>query len=329
MDYPYVDMHCDTLFRAFYPGGDSFCRGEGQQSLMRMCDAGQLVQFFAIFFPPASNHDYLAPGCPTLPEDQVFYDMLRGRLLSDVAAHADRVAMAGCYDDIAHNRSLGLASAVLTLEDGRLVGGSMEKLHELYEQGVRAIALTWNFANCFGAPNSRDPQIMRQGLTPFGREAIGEMNRLGMLVDVSHLSDGGFYDVLELSSKPFIASHSNCRALTDHPRNLTDDMIRRLSEAGGVSGLNLYSCFLHPDPTAADSRVEDMVRHVLHFLAIGGEDCLGIGTDFDGCDGNMEISHPEEMDLLFHALKKQGVTERQLDKIARDNVLRVIRDAMR
>lgn len=108
-------------------------------------------------------------------------------------------------------------SAVLTMEDGRMVNGEMEKLEYLYEEGVRAISLTWNGANCFGFPNSREKEIMEAGLTSFGKEALERMNELGILIDVSHLSDGGFYDVARISKKPFAATHSNCRALTPIP----------------------------------------------------------------------------------------------------------------
>lgn len=133
---------------------------------------------------------------------------------------------------------------MLTVEDGRMVNGSFDRLEQLAKTGVRAIALTWNFENCFGAPNSRDPKIMSKGLSAFGKEAIEAMNELGILVDVSHLSDGGFYDVAKISKKPFVATHSDCRALAAHPRNLTDDMIRLLAQKGGVSGINFAPAFL-------------------------------------------------------------------------------------
>ena len=204
----------------------------------------------------------------------------------------------------------------------------MENLQKLYDAGVRAIALTWNYSNCFGFPNSTDPEIMKKGLTDFGISAIEEMNRLGIMVDVSHLSDGGFYDVVQLSKKPFIASHSNCRELTSHPRNLTDGMIRLLAAKGGIMGLNLYSEFVTPDGAKPESRIEYLVAHVLHMFHVGGEDCIGIGTDFDGIDGQLDIDKPIEMELLFDALHKKGLTERQMDKFAYGNALRVIKENM-
>jgi membrane dipeptidase len=155
------------------------------------------------------------------------------------------------------------------------------------------------------------------------------MNELGILVDVSHLSDGGFYDVAKISKKPFVATHSDCRALAAHPRNLTDDMIRLLAQKGGVSGINFAPAFLDDTQGNKTSRISDMVRHVKHFIEIGGEDCVGIGTDFDGIGGNLEVGEPGRLTLLFEALEKAGITPRQIDKIASGNVLRVMKETMR
>lgn len=324
MKYPYADMHCDTLLHCISREGGlaSLYDLSGMQSIRQMTEAGQLLQFFAVFFPPVGEE-------PELPPDEEFFRILREHLYRETALHADVIAMARNYEEIMENQKQGKASAVLTVEDGRMVEGSHSQLQMLYDQGVRAIALTWNFPNCFGYPNSPDPNIMKRGLTDFGKEAVEEMNRMGVLADVSHLSDGGFYDVAALSRKPFIASHSNCRALTPHPRNLTDDMIRILAEKGGVAGLNFCPAFVGKTTDCQKTTVEDLGRHVLHFIQVGGEDCVGLGTDFDGMDGELEIGHPSEMYRLFDYLEKQGLTQRQLDKIANGNVLRVIRDSMR
>lgn len=327
MNYPYIDMHCDSLLREYFDREGSVYDGEGMQSLSKMAAAGQLCQFYAIFFPPREKEnrgEY--KDIPELPQDEEYFELLHSRLCKQVEKHADQVAMAYQYEDILRNQRQGLSSVILTVEDGRMVAGKMENLKRLYEKGVRAMALTWNFQNCFGYPNSADETIMKRGLTDFGKEAIGEMNRLGMLVDVSHLSDGGFYDVAQISRKPFIASHSNCRALTPHPRNLTDDMIRILAEHGGVTGLNFAPQFVSRTIHSKDCRIEDLVRHTMHLVQVGGEDCVGIGTDFDGVGGNLEIHEPAQVDRLFEALKNAGLTERQLDKIARENVLRVFKD---
>ena len=321
--YSYIDMHCDTLLQTLHKGSSLLYENEGMQSLKLMHEAKQMCQFFAIFFPPRQENK----ENPT-PTDEEFFRISCRNFYEEIEKHPYTVAFAHNYDDIRKNWEKGLSSAILTVEDGRMVDGKMENLKMLYEQGVRAIALTWNFSNCFGYPNSEDKSIMQKGLTDFGKDALAEMNQRGILIDVSHLSDGGFYDVALLSKKPFIASHSNCRALTPHSRNMTDDMIRTLAEHGGVAGLNFYSEFVNSRRDGVTS-VEDLVAHVMHFIKIGGEDCIGIGTDFDGIENVPNISNPTQMPLLFDALQKKGITPRQLDKLASKNVLRVIKEAMK
>ena len=232
-------------------------------------------------------------------------------------------------NDIRTNMSAGLSSAVLTMEDGRAVDSSLDRLRQFYDQGFRAIALTWNMENCFGYPNSRDPEKMSLGLKSFGKDAVRYMQELGILVDVSHLSDGGFWDVAELCQKPFIASHSNCRALSPHPRNLTDEMIRALADKGGVAGLNFLPGFVEADTNADYSSATSIAKQARHMADVGGIECVAIGTDFDGFSGGAEISDCTKMDLLFTALEKEGFTSRQLELIARDNILRVMDDAVK
>jgi membrane dipeptidase len=167
---------------------------------------------------------------------------------------------------------------------------------------------------------------MKKGLKPFGKDVVERMNDLGMIVDVSHLSDGGFWDVAEISKKPFIASHSNARALKDVPRNLTDPMIRAIADKGGVIGLNFCPFFLNEEN---HETVEALVRHLIHIIDKGGIEVAAIGTDFDGIGGPMDLAHVGEMDKLRHGLRKAGVSSGNIDKIFTDNGLRVIRDTMK
>lgn len=328
MKYPYIDMHCDTLLRTMMNGAGSLYDGEGMQSIRQMKEAGQMAQFFAVFFPPRDmkpREDGKKPPF-VLPPDEDFYSMLKQYLYDQVKEHQDIIALARTGEDIERNTAKGLMSAVLSIEDGRMVNGSMETLKALRNDGVCAISLTWNFANCFGFPNSRNSEIMAKGLTDFGKEAIEVMNDIGILVDVSHLSDGGFWDVAEISKKPFVATHSNCRVLSPHTRNLTDEMIRALAEKGGISGLNFGPEFLSADITCKDTKIEDLASQVLHMVNVGGEDFPAFGTDFDGIGGTFELGHPTEMDNLFAVLEKKGMTASQLDKFASKNVLRVMKE---
>lgn len=317
--YSYIDMHCDTLLRALGNENSTIYDGEGMLNIKMMKEAGQLAQFFAVFFPEPDPHFQI-------PKDEIFWDMLRNALNEQVALHSDLIAMAGTADEIIQNKKEGKMSAVLTIENGRIVNGHMNRLYELRKQGVTAMTLTWNFANCFGYPNSRDYEIMQKGLTDFGKEAIEVMNEIGIIIDVSHLSDGGFWDVAEISKKPFAATHSNSRTLSPHTRNLTDDMVKTLASKGGISGLNFGPEFLSKDINNKDSRIEDLAAHVMYFYKIGGEDFIALGTDFDGVRGNFEAGTPLEMEKLFAELAKQGLTERQLEKFASGNILRVMKE---
>lgn len=322
---PYIDMHCDTLGVCLRGESDIFELEGTMLDIKRMARAGQAAQFFAVFFRPEGER---APNGGSLPPDDEFFELHRSLLLSSIDAHSESIALAGSARDIESNFAAGRVSAVLTLEDGRAVRGELERIRWFYGRGVRVITLTWNGENCFGSPNSSDERVMGRGLTAFGAQAVEYMNELGMLVDVSHLSDGGFWDVARISRKPFAATHSNCRALAPHPRNLTDDMIRALAGSGGVAGLNFFPPFLSSSPEARRSRVEDMCRHVLHMLSVGGEDCVALGSDFDGIYGELEIGSPGDMHLLFEALEKAGLSARQLEKFAYGNVLRVLRECL-
>ena len=168
------------------------------------------------------------------------------------------------------------------------------------------------------------------GLSPFGREVIAEMNRLGMLVDVSHVSDDTFYDVLECSTGPVVATHSCCRALADHPRNMTDDMIKALAAKGGVIQINFYPVFLQDEyeldsPSSVLPSYTRIADHIDHVVALVGIDHVGIGSDFDGIevapDGLEDIS---KMPVLFEELRRRGYSEGDLTKLASGNFFNVL-----
>ena len=234
--------------------------------------------------------------------------------------------MASNYDDVIKNYAGGKMSAILTIEEGGILNNNMNRLCELYKQGVRLMTLTWNHENCIGYPNSKDELIMQKGLKPFGIEVIEKMNQLGMIIDVSHLSDGGFWDVLKHSKKPVVASHSNARSLCNHPRNLSDEMIKALADRGGIAGINLYPYFIKKNGKAT---VDDIAAHVWHMYQTGGEDFVAIGTDFDGFDeGELEIVDIGEMGKLYDAVKKRGFSERQMEKFWSGNAMRVINEVL-
>lgn len=323
----YIDMHCDTLLRGLREEReDIYEMPEAMVDVKRLKEAHVMCQFFAIFFPPKQKK--YPDGVKPLPEDDELFLGAKEIFLNTIQRYPNVLGQATNYREMIQHQEAGRVSGILTMEDGRAVQGSMERLQYFHKQGVRLISLTWNYENCFGAPNSKDPEKMQKGLTSFGKEAIRVMNDLGILIDVSHLSDGGFYDVASLSKKPFVASHSNCRSLCGHSRNLTDEMIHSLAEHGGVAGVNFEPTFLQKDMADSHSTMERIAAHLKHLVRVGGEECAGIGTDFDGIGGEFEVGEPTAMERFFTYLHRNGFSEDLIEKIAYQNVLRVVRDSM-
>lgn len=322
---PYIDLHCDALMKAYVGLKKDVAKPGGHVTLNALQKGHCKAQFFAIFMPPIIAKKFLGP---LFPKDEAYIQRCLNIFQTTLKRYPDAIAMAKTAADIEKNWAAGKVSGILTLEDGRAVAGKMENLERFYDQGIRLISLTWNQENCFGAPNSSKPEVMNQGLTKFGKDAVRRMNELGMIVDVSHLSDGGFWDVAKISKQPFVASHSNCRSINPHTRSLTDDMIRTLADKGGVIGVNFGPEFLAEDVKNKFSTTELIVRQLQHMMQCGGEDCAAIGTDFDGIGGKLEISTPQDMPLLIDALARAGLTFSQIEKIAWRNAQRVITEVL-
>lgn len=218
--------------------------------------------------------------------------------------------------DLFHRQGI---HGILSIEGGDMIT-SLPILRTLYRLGVKIAALTWNYSNHIAA--GVDEPDCRRGLTEFGKKVILEMNRIGMYVDVSHLNDKSFYDIAEISSAPIIATHSNSRAVCGHRRCLTDDMFQLIIESGGCTGINLYPPFLEVSEKA---NIDSVIRHIEHFMALGGENNIGIGADFDGTDGFLPdgISGCEDLYKIFDRLLQLNYTYEQVEKISHKNFERL------
>ena len=376
-----IDMHCDTISELVDRGGE-LRENNGQLDLKRLRESGYLVQNFALFVDigkcapwadrgqrqtirrecGGAEQRWMSSlrklGAPT-PWERVcaLYEVYR----TELEKNKDRIVPVLCYEDILKNEASGKLSALLTVEEGAVCGGSPERLRELYDMGVRMLTLTWNYRNELGWPatcrslgqsrgngdgrpaekgeigkcgsGGKDemtgPADAVHGLTETGRDFVMEMERLGMIPDVSHLSDAGFDAVWECTKKPFVASHSNARAVCPSLRNLTDDRIRRLAERGGCMGLNYYDRFL-VDGGSEDPEVlwDALIRQVRHITNVGGTEVLGLGSDFDGIPTNPALPGAEAMPVLWERLKTAGFTESRLDRIFWKNVMRVYRETL-
>lgn len=208
---------------------------------------------------------------------------------------------------------------LLAIEGGEVLEGKLSNLRILHRLGFRSITLTWNQRNRLA--DGVGERESKGGLTTFGKEVIREMNRLGMLIDVSHLNEAGFWDVLELSSQPFVASHSCCRVLCNHPRNLWDDQLKALQVNGGVMGINFYPGFLGRGKVTADRVIE----HIEHAAEVAGVDSVGLGSDFDGINKTpLGLENAALMPVISEKLLSRGWKEADVNKILGGNFLRVL-----
>ncbi len=329
--YKILDMHCDTISEIWKhrrAGGDCRLRSnELHVDLMRMKENGYLLQNFALFVQLRK--------CQISPWQEVCEQLEVYR--QELADNKDILAPVLRFEDIEENYSHGKLSAMLTVEEGAVCGGDCEKLRALYDAGVRMMTLSWNYPNELGWPNINLEEFLdiytpdtSRGLTQKGREFVACMNEIGMIVDVSHMSDAGFYDVLDCSRKPFVASHSNAREVCGCARNLTDDMIRRLAKRGGCMGLNFCADFLErmPEGVRNPGTIRAVVKHARHIVNVGGIEVLGLGSDFDGIDTHEELTGVHKMGLLWDALHEAGFKSSEIDKIFSENVLRVYREIL-
>lgn len=330
-------MHCDTVSALLAAGKE----GREQESLLRntfhldlekMKKGDYLLQNFALF---VHLPEYEDPFEGVLEMAELYYE--------ELSRNKELIRPVYSWEDIAKNIQEGRMSAMLTVEEGGVCRGSLTYLRTLYRLGVRMLTLTWNFPNELGWPNLEQPgegvkdfvpdfrKANRvQGLTETGFAFVEEMERLGMIVDVSHLSDAGFWDVARTLHGPFAASHSNARSVCSWCRNLDDDMIRCLGERGGVTGLNYCPAFLKDktEETGGAATIASVVEHAKHIVNVGGEDCLGLGSDFDGISTHDELPDASYVPLLADALHKGGFNQTQVDKILSKNVLRLYKEVL-
>ena len=281
------DMHCDTLYRAYTEKStlfdDSF-----HISFNKTDGIDTYIQCLAVWIPDEYRGDAaweLFCGCVELLGSQI---------------SGTDIKWLKSADDIRALARSGGRGIILTVEGGAVLGGRPERLQQLYDMGVRMMTLTWNGTNELG------DGIMSEtdgGLTPFGQDVVMEMRRLGMIVDVSHAGEKMFFDTAKLSEKPFAASHSNARALTDHPRNLTDSQIETLSCAGGITGLNFCEYFLNKNKTNASKY--DIIKHAGYLMQKGGPQMVGMGADFDGADIPSDIVGIASMPGLYELFEDE------------------------
>lgn len=307
-----ADAHADTLWAAAREGRDWTERSaKGHADLERLIEGGVRLQVFALFSSPShKGRGYTADTLAMIERYYAGVERVRGRYrVTTVRYRAD-------LDDAGED-----LKALLSIEGGEALQGSIEVLHAFFRLGVRAMGLVWNhrneLADGIGDAGSGG------GLTPFGRCVVEEMERLGMAVDVSHLSPAGFWDVARRAQRPFYASHSNARAVADHPRNLDDDQLRAIADCGGVVGINFSPAFLSGKEVAG---IDDVVRHIEHIASVAGIDSVCLGTDYDGIPYTPEgLEDASKLVRLAEELLRRGWSQSEVEAVMGGNLLRFFR----
>ena len=312
MNIPVFDLHCDTALALLGRNAATVGSLKTNAGHLDLDRAGELAGFAQCF------------ACFTTPEMEKWYhkspvEMFERELaaiLSQIESNSDRITLAYSAKDVRANQDIGKMSAILTIEGTAGFGYDPELLPDLHSVGFRIASLGWNEKNPLTGSNKTGG-----GLTDQGREFVRIAQKLGMVIDVSHISDEGFWDIIKITEKPIVATHSNSRALCGHSRNLTDDMFKAICQTGGVAGFNQCADFIGDAPdldTACD--------HFLHFLELDPEgDHIALGGDLDGCDylpaGFEGVqSYPKLADRLL----TRGVDEKILRKIFWENALEVL-----
>ncbi len=331
-----IDLHCDTiteLYRKKKDGNDpeiNLYENELQLDLKGMKESGYLLQNFAVFLNKRKYENLYQTANQIID----FYEQ-------ELAAYSQIIRPVRSFQEILENDSRGIMSALLTLEGGEILEGSVDNLQNFYDRGVRMLTLTWNYKNEIGYPNFDKDEFVKSGktepdftavetvhgLTEKGIEILEKMEELGIIPDVSHGSDALFYEVLSHTKKPFVASHSNAREVHHIFRNLSDDMIRGLAERGGVMGINYCADFVSANSSKDQICYErDLTAHMKYIKKVGGIEILALGSDFDGIDNRVEWENAGGMCHLFDTMKKEGFSENEIDLITRDNALRIYRE---
>lgn len=323
---PIIDLHCDTIYEIYKNKESSKIihleDADLQINKKHLKHASYFLQCFAMFVKNIENDPY--DVCLRMID--TFYEELQ---------KTSDLEIIYTYNDIINNLKNNKLSAMLTIEEGGVIQGDLNKLRYLYGLGVRMICLNWNYENGIGYPNygkyigSRPDYItpdIVHGLTAFGRQMVCEMNRLGIIIDVSHLSDKGFWDVLSISTKPIVASHSNSRAICRHVRNLSDEMILALKSNGGVMGMNYCATFLDDNEEQGKFTIECVIQHMKYIKKLAGVEVLALGSDFDGIDSNIEMKNASMVNELILRMRMEGFTEEEIEKITYKNALRVFKE---
>ena len=307
-----IDLHCDTMMQLLdHPDSGDLFRNTWKIDIEKLQKAHSKIQDFALFINMGETND---------PYGR--YEEMRNLCVSQIHNYGEHIQHVLSYQDVESVYKTGKIGALMSIEEGGVLGGDLNKLKQAYQDGVRLITLTWNYPNGLGEPHCGE---QHKKLTSKGVEFVEAMQELGIIVDCSHLNDAGTEQLGDILDVPFIASHSNARELRSHTRNLPDNLIRLIANKGGIIGLNFAQNFLGTSPI---SRIEDIVKHGLYLIDKGGEDVVALGTDFDGIPPDTEIADMSQMSRLYDAFKEAGLSVEQCEKLFWKNADRLLKEIL-
>lgn len=292
----FFDLHCDTIGECANKN-KSLYSNDLHIDLERGKNIDRWCQVFAIWMP-----DNLR-GTPA----KEYFNKVYTCFKKEIKSNNKYISQCVNSQQIKSANDEGKAAAVLAVEGGSVLAGDINRLEYLYDCGVRLITLTWNGENELGCGSRSDN---KKGLTDFGKEVVEKMQQYKMLVDVSHLNERGFWDVVEICKSPIIATHSNSDYIFPHPRNLTDDQIKAIIFSNGLIGINFFRDFL-----GGEGGMDKIYAHISHMLDLGGENTIAMGSDFDGCTINEGIASIEKVGALYEYLLNRKIPEEILEKI--------------
>ena len=307
-----LDSHCDTPM--FFPQGVDFgSRDERLLVDLHKMTEGHQDATIMVAYLPQSLATSQPKGC------RQFADNIFDKIEEITCQHKEHIAIAKDYVELVSHKETGRKSIMLGIENGIALEGDLKNLKHFADRGIVYMTLCHNGDNdiCDSAKGSNT----HNGVSDFGKKVIREMNKLGIMVDLSHASEKSFYDALEISQQPIVCSHSSCRALCDHPRNLTDDQMRALAKKGGIMQITLYTGFLRSD---GEATMEDVMAHLEHAIEVMGIDHVGIGTDFDGDGGVRGLANASELLNLTRQLMARGYSDDDIQKIWGGNFLQLM-----
>ena len=316
-----LDTHCDTPM--FFSEGIRFDHRDPKilVDLHKMTEGRQDATIMVAYLPQPKDGKTFGECVPfPVAGPKAYADLIFDKIQAIVAENASYIALAATPDDLWRHKHQGLKSIMLGIENGLALEGDLANIAHFAQRGVVYITLCHNGDNdlCDSARGSST----HGGVSPFGADAIREMNRLGILVDLSHASEKSFYDSLDISRVPIVCSHSSARALCDHPRNLTDDQMRALAAKGGVAQITIYNGFLRTDGAAT---IHDVLAHLDHAIQVMGIDHVGLGTDFDGDGGVPGLADSSELINFTRQLLARRYSAADIQKIWGGNFLRVMK----